>query len=223
MIRSTYSLLLVPSLLTFGFTGAAPGVDSESAVKPAVNAAAVQAPVRYAVAPTGNEARYRVREQLANLPAPNDAVGVTQKVTGAIVIGPNGQPIPAQSRIVVDAADLATDQQMRDNFVRRNTLQTEQYPTVEVVPTSFRGLPAGPLPTSGRHSFELIANVTIRDVTRSVTWNVTADFAPGRVSGTADTRFLFSEFGIATPQVARVLSVSSSIGLEYDFNLVVQN
>jgi polyisoprenoid-binding protein YceI len=223
MPKSLLSFVVAPVAFAAIMAGA-PGLAADRAPESRAQIlGATQTPVRYVVAPAGNEARYRVREQLANLPFPNDAVGVTQKVSGGIVIDANGQPVPTQSRILVDVSDLTTDQQMRDNFIRRNTLQTEQYPTVEVVPTSFRGLPAGPLPTSGRHTFELVANVKIRDVTRSVVWNVTADFAPGRVSGNADTRFLFSEFELTQPQVARVISVASAIGLEYDFNLVVQN
>lgn len=180
------------------------------------------APVRYSVAPTGNEVRFRVREQLANLALPNDAVGVTSKVTGSIVIGDNGQPIPAQSRIVVDVSDLKTDATMRDNYIKRNTLQTEQYPNVEFVPTSFRGL-TGPLPTSGTRNFDIVGNMKIKDVTRSIVWHVTAEFRPGRVTGSAVTRFHFNDFGMEAPKVGRVLAVSNAVGLEYDFNLVAGN
>jgi len=40
---------------------------------------------------SGTEARYRVKEQLAGRDLPNDAVGVTQTVKGAIVLGSDGQ------------------------------------------------------------------------------------------------------------------------------------
>jgi polyisoprenoid-binding protein YceI len=180
------------------------------------------APVRYAVAPTGNEARFKVREILMGREAPNDAVGVTSKVTGAIVIGDDGQPIAAQSKIVVDASDLKTDVSMRDGFIKRNTLQTEQYPTIEFVPTSFRGL-TGPLPTSGSRSFQIVGNMKIRDTTRSIAWNVTAEFAPGRVTGSAATRFNFEDFEMSPPKAGRVFMVSSGVNLEYDFNLVAGN
>src|SRR5262249_22959141 len=36
--------------------------------------------LRYTVAPSGNEARYRVKEQLAGFDLPNDAIGVTKQV-----------------------------------------------------------------------------------------------------------------------------------------------
>jgi hypothetical protein len=48
------------------------------------------AALRYTVAPDGNEARYRVREQLMHHDLPNDAVGRTTGITGSITIAPNG-------------------------------------------------------------------------------------------------------------------------------------
>jgi polyisoprenoid-binding protein YceI len=179
-------------------------------------------PIRYEVAPTGNETRFIVREQLVGIAVPGDAVGRTSKITGSIVIGDNGQPIPAESKIVVDASDLKTDVTMRDGFIKRNTLQTEQYPNVEFVPTSFRGL-TGPLPTSGTRNFDLVGNLKIKDQTRSIVWHVTAEFRPGRVTGSAVTRFNFSDFGMEPPKAGRVVAVSNGVGLEYDFNLIAGN
>jgi len=176
-------------------------------------------PVRYVVAPSGNEARFKVREQLVGVNLPNDAVGITQKVTGSIVIGDNGQPVPAESKIVVDVSDLKTDVTMRDNFIKRNTLATAEYPNVEFVPTAFRGI-TGPLPTSGSRNFDIVGNLKIKDQTRSIVWHVTAEFAPGRVRGSAVTRFNFSDFGMEPPKAGRVVAVSNGVGLEYDFNLV---
>ena len=50
-----------------------------------IAAVAANAParVRYTVATDGNEARYRVREQLLHHDMPNDAVGKTTAISGA--------------------------------------------------------------------------------------------------------------------------------------------
>src|SRR3972149_2660005 len=66
-----------------------------------------------------NEVRYRVREQLARLSFPSDAVGRTTAVTGAIAFGPDGIIDRERSRFVIDLTTLATDQQRRDGYVRR--------------------------------------------------------------------------------------------------------
>lgn len=176
-------------------------------------------PLRLVLAPTGNEARYRVREQLARVDFPNDAVGATSDVTGGIVIDTDGKIVREGSKFVVDLRRLASDRDRRDRYVQRRTLQTDQFPTVELVPTALRGLPS-PLPTSGAASFELVGDLTIHGVTRPTTWQVKAQFDGGHITGTATTGFTFEDFGLTKPRVSIVLSVADSIHLEYDFNLV---
>src|SRR5687768_12656231 len=50
---------------------------------------------------TGSKARYKVREQLAGISFPSDAVGTTEGVTGAIVINPDGSVDATASKITV--------------------------------------------------------------------------------------------------------------------------
>jgi polyisoprenoid-binding protein YceI len=176
-------------------------------------------PQKLAVAPSGNEARYRVREQLANVSFPSDAVGATQNVTGAIVIGNDGRIDTSLSKIVVDLTTLKSDRERRDGFIQRRTLETEQYPTAVLVPTSARGLPS-PLPGAGSFSFELAGNLTVHGVTRPTTWQVTAQSTDSGFVGTATTHFPFETFGLEQPRVMVVLSVENDIRLEYDFHLV---
>lgn len=177
------------------------------------------ATLRMVVAPTGNEVRYRIREQLARVELPNDAIGKTTEVTGGIAIGDNGQIIAAESKFVVNVASLASDRDRRDGYVRSRTLQTDQHPTVEFSPLRLQGLPRV-LPTSGSHTFDMTGNLTVRGVTRPATWKVTARPANGEVSGSAWTAFTFADFNIDQPRVSIVLSVADTIRLEYDFRLV---
>jgi polyisoprenoid-binding protein YceI len=175
--------------------------------------------LRLVVAPSGNEVRYRVREQLVGVDLPNDAVGATGKVNGAIAVDADGRVLPAASRFVVDAATFTSDRDRRDGYVRGRLLDAEQYPTVVLVPTEVRGL-ALPLPTSGTKTFELAGDLTVRGVTRPTVWRMTARFENGRVTGTGWTAFTFADFGLQQPRVPVVLSVADSIRLEYDFNLI---
>lgn len=173
----------------------------------------------FVVGPDGNEARYRVREQLARISFPSDAVGSTRRVQGQIVFDASGRVITDVSRFIVDLSTLQTDQDRRDNYVRRNTLVTDSFPTLMLVPRQLVGLPF-PLPTAGEHTFRMVTDMTLRGVTRPVTWNVTANFTPQGVSGLATTRFDFATFDIPVPRVASVLSVEDDIRLEYQFRLV---
>ncbi|MBA3340882.1 MAG: YceI family protein [Gemmatimonadaceae bacterium] len=179
------------------------------------------AALRYEVAPTGNEVRYRIREQLARIPLPNDAIGRTGQITGGISVATDGAIVVAESKFVVGTGSLASDSDRRDGFVKRRVLETDQFPTVEFVPSGARGLPRG-LPTTGTHGFELIGNLTVRGVTRPTRWRVNATVAGGSVKGRASTAFTFADFNIAQPRVPVVLSVADTIRLEYDFSLVAK-
>jgi polyisoprenoid-binding protein YceI len=185
----------------------------------AAGGAAAQEVSRWRVAPQENEARYLVREQLARFEFPNDAVGRTSRVTGGIVVAADGTIVAAESRFVIAMAALETDSDRRDNFVRRNTLETDAHPEAVFVPRTFDGV-AFPLPETGPLQFRMTGDLTIRGVTRPVTWDVTAQVDQGALRGEARTRFTFADFEITKPRVASVLSVADEIRLEYSFFLV---
>jgi polyisoprenoid-binding protein YceI len=175
-------------------------------------------PVRYGLVAERSEVRYRVREQLVGLSFPNDAVGATSAVEGGVAFDGQGRVRPADSRFTVDLRMLRSDEARRDNYIRRNTLETERYPTVTFVPTEARRLPF-PLPTSGSVSFELLGDLTVKDATRPVTWAATATFDGPQVSIRARTAFRFGDFGLRAPRVSVVLGVEDDIKLEADLVL----
>ena len=174
---------------------------------------------RWVLSQDGTEARYRVREQLAGFDFPNDAVGRTSEVSGYLMLGDEGEVVEDQSEFRVQLGALATDNARRDGYVHGRTLQTEEYPEAVLVPLRFLDLPF-PLPESGSASFSLEADLTLHGHTRPTMWEVSAEFGPGTVTGTATTSFQFDTFEIPIPQVARVLSVEDNIRLELDFRLV---
>lgn len=165
----------------------------------------------------GSRAEYRVREQLARLNFPNDAVGATEAITGTIAVQPNGGFAP-DSKITVDLRTLRTDEPKRDGFVRENTLETNRYPLAEFVPRRQKGL-ATPLPTSGTANFQLIGDMTLHGVTSELTWDVAGSFAADMVTAKATTRFNFAKFKITVPRVFGLLSVDDDIRLEMSLRL----
>lgn len=164
----------------------------------------------------GTEARYRVREQLARLPLPSDAVGSTREVRGALVFAADGAILRAQSGFEVDMRTLRTDSGMRDRTVGNQVLQTGRFPTATFVPIEARGL-AWPLPASDEVAFELVGELTVREVTRPVTWQVVARRAGDEISGLATATFKLEDFQLEIPQVMSVLSVEDTVRLELDF------
>ena len=194
------------------------GREADGAVS-AISQSYTAAPVKLVVAPQGNEARYRVREQLLGVDFPNDAVGATTAISGAIALDEKGNVVPGESQIVVNVTGLKSDKERRDGYLQRRTLETEQHPNVVLAPKTLRGVTL-PLPKAGTRTIELTGDLTVRGVTRPTTWKGTAKFENGMVTGGVTTVFKFTDFELAKPQVRSVLSVEDDIKLEYDFTLV---
>ena len=164
----------------------------------------------------GSEARYLINEQLANRNLPNDAVGTTSDIEGQIVFSEDGTVDAEQSKITVGVSSLRSDSDRRDRYIQRNSLESNQYPEVTIDVTEIGGL-SWPLPTSGEATFEMVGDLTIRDQTRSVTWETTATFTEGAVEGLAKTVVTFEQYEMTQPRVSIVLSVADEIRLEINF------
>ena len=76
---------------------------------------------------------YRVREELAFLPAPSDAVGRTSAVTGTLQI--DGLRITAVD-VTADLTQLTSDESRRDDRIRTNGLETSTFPEAAFTLTS---------------------------------------------------------------------------------------
>jgi polyisoprenoid-binding protein YceI len=166
----------------------------------------------------GTKARYKVREQLAGISFPSDAVGTTEAVTGMLVLNPDGSIDATKSKLTVDLRTLKSDQQMRDGYVQRNTLESEKFPMIEFVPKKATGLPA-PLPAGmgAQAGFQLTGDLTLHGVTKEVAWNVVATFGNDQVAGRATTTLQFATFNLTKPTLARLMSVDDKIELEIEF------
>lgn len=232
MFHKNYLVLILPLiaglLVACGGGAASPTAAPTSAANVPTATAATQSTavsstgaIRFELTGEGNEARYRVREQLASLALPSDAVGVTSDISGVLVLSADGTAIVSdESKFVVDLTGLKSDRSMRDRYIQNNILQTNSHPTVELVPKQIVGLDT-PLTASGEVAFQLIGDLTVNGITRSTTWEVTGTATEGReITGTATTHFTFEDFGLSQPRVPSVLSVKDNIQLEFDFHFV---
>jgi polyisoprenoid-binding protein YceI len=210
MLMTAKTVALAVSLLAS--VASLGGAQAKTAKKPAEGGAA---PIRFVVAPTGNEARYRVREQLVNLDLPNDAVGITRDISGGLLVTSNGSVLTDSSRIIVNVSALKSDKDRRDAYIKRNTMETAKYPTVTLVPKSFLGLTAKP--GDSPCVFDIVGDLTVHGVTHPVTWKAIAHAEGSDIVGTATTAFTFKDFSLDQPKVSVLLSVEDTIKLEYDF------
>lgn len=163
----------------------------------------------------GTVARYRVEEELARQGF-FIAVGETTEVEGRIVFDDEGAVVADKSAIVMQAGTLRTDSDRRDRYVRERTLQTGQYPEIVFRPTSVDGLPSPLSEASGTVEFTISGDLTVKDQTRPVSWDVTAEFGD-IITGIAAVDITFEQFAMDKPSVAVVLSVEDTIRLEIAF------
>lgn len=163
---------------------------------------------------TGSKAVVRVTEQLADRKDLSDAVLTSDKVSGEFTLLPNGT-FASSSKIVVDLTALASDSRQRDNFIKNDTLGTRQFPEATFVPTKAEGLTL-PLPASGDLAFKLTGQMTIRGVTKDVTFDVKATRSGADLTSTAHVApaLQFGTFGMTQPRVFSVLSIKDEIRLE---------
>jgi len=162
-------------------------------------------------------ARYLVREQLANLDFPIDAIGETNEINGSISLDKNGNVISEKSIIIVNVQSLKSDNGRRDRYISRKSLETNTYPEAKIVVTKIENL-TWPVPKNGTGEIIIIGDMTAHGVTNQISWNTTVNFNDNNIKGLAKTNFKFDKFDMDIPRVAIVLSVDDNIRLELDFN-----
>ena len=82
---------------------------------------------RFAIVPERSLATIRVREQIASIPAPGDAILTTRAFTGTVVLLPDGG-FASGSTFAADLDTLKSDEPLRDEWIKINTLNTRVYP-----------------------------------------------------------------------------------------------
>lgn len=217
-VRGFFIIMIVA--LAVAACGSPAAVTVEPTVVPTTAAPTTAAPVAAgAVTWTvtdKSKAVVRVREQLVGVNVPSDAVLTATGAKGSFSLNADGT-FSADSKISFELTTLSSDSRDRDNFVKRDSLNTGQFPTATFVPAKTTGLT--PLPASGDLSFTLTGALTIRGKTQDVTFTVKGVRTGGdlTVTATADPALKFGDFGMSAPSVPfRVVSVTDEIRLTID-------
>lgn len=194
-----------------------PTASPTASTSPTATAAPTTAPAAAWTLTDKSKATIRVREQLAGVSLPSDAVLTAAGAKGSFELNTDGT-FASGSKITCDLTTLSSDENQRDNFIKQDTLQVRQFPTAEFVPTKVSGLTL-PLAASGTFTFTLTGNMTIKGKTREVTFDVTAKRDGGDLTATATANpsWKFGDFGMTAPSVPfRVLSVTDEIRATID-------
>jgi len=147
------------------------------------------------------------------------AVGVTQAVDGTIHFDPANPSAIQVSSVEVDISQFTTDSPRRDERIRREWLESERYPIAVFVPTAFEGLPEHYV--DGEEIAVVVhGELTVRDVTRPVTWEGVIRLRDGMLQGNFQTDILMTDFGFDPPSILGVLRAENEVRLTFNFTAV---
>jgi polyisoprenoid-binding protein YceI len=169
----------------------------------------------YLIDNTKSQASFTLNEKLMG--TPTTVVGVTPKVNGQIEIDWANPANTKVGKIEIDATDFKTDNERRNGAIQRFILQTDQFPMVTFEPTAIEGLPAT-VAAGDALTFKVTGNMTVRNITVPVTFDVTANAkSESEIEGTATTQITRTAFQLTIPSVPSVADVTDEVALELKF------
>jgi polyisoprenoid-binding protein YceI len=171
--------------------------------------------VVYEIDQATSQARYIIDEVLNGQPV--TVVGATDQVAGQVALDLTDLDAAQIGTIQINARTFATDSAQRDRAVQNRILETNTYEYITFEPTEVSGLPAS-LPVGEQVSFQIDGDLTIRDVTRPVTFDVTlTPVTTDRLAGSATTTVAFADWSISVSNVPLVTGLGTTVTLALDF------
>src|SRR5437763_8010929 len=170
----------------------------------------------------GSVAGYRVREKLAALPAPSDAVGRTGAITGQVTItGRGGAYSAGNATFTVDVSQLRSEQAKRDNKVRSLGLETGKYPQATFAAAGPISIPDDAL--AGKPArVQVDGDLMLHGVTRKVSIPLDVQRDGGQIKLVGSYQFHWDDFGMTAPSIPPLVSVTGEPTLEFELHLSKQ-
>lgn len=169
----------------------------------------------FQIDPAQSSVRFTLNEMLAG--SPKTVIGQTNQVAGQIEVNPADPSASRIGEIKVNARTLTTDNDFRNRAIKNSILQTDTYEFITFTPTAISGMPAS-VKVGDTFSFQVTGDLTIRNVTKSVTFTAQVTAASETLlKGKAGATVLRSDFGLQIPNVPNVANVTDEVKLEIDF------
>ncbi|MBV7333277.1 YceI family protein [Chloroflexi bacterium TSY] len=140
--------------------------------------------------------------------------GSTTEIEGELQINLDEDAPLSAANFTVNLPSLTTDQDRRDKWIRENGPSLNSFPIAEFVANEAVGAPSNY--TDGAEvSFQLLGDLTIRDVTRPTTFDIVATLTGDTIMGSAiSEELLLTDFDIEPPNFANTLSVANEFHVE---------
>jgi polyisoprenoid-binding protein YceI len=159
---------------------------------------------------------YRVKEQLAFLDSPNEAVGRSTAVTGTMEVA--GDTVE-KVRIEADLTRLTSNETRRDNAIRQRGLESERYPTATL--ELAEPIKLATAPVEGREvRGQGKGRLTVHGVTREVDLDLRGRWSGSTIQVVGQLPVRMSDYQIQAPRFGPVVSIEDSAAV--DFSLVFE-
>lgn len=162
-----------------------------------------------------SEVRFIINEVLRG--NPTLVVGISDQVAGEIAIDPNDLSTIRIGPIRINARTFVTNQDRRNQAIRKFILKTDSYEFITFTPNGIIGLEGSGVVGSA-YTFQIEGDLTIRDITNPVVFGVSARaLSEDQISGTASATIARSDYNLRIPNVPFVANVGEEVLLEIDF------
>ncbi|MDJ0768496.1 MAG: YceI family protein [Ilumatobacter sp.] len=152
-----------------------------------------------------SELGYRVDEVLFGVDTA--AVGRTNQITGALTI--DGTSV-TDAEFVVDVASIESDDGRRDNQFRGRIMSTDEFPTATFTLTE--PIELGTEAVEGANvETTATGELTLRGVTNTVTFELTARLENGQIGVLGSIPVLFEDYDIANPSFAGITTEDNGL------------
>ena len=156
----------------------------------------------------GSMAGYRVQEVLIGQNA--TAVGRTSKIWGSMTIASS---TVTKATFTVDMASVVSDQSERNAHFDGSIMDVSQYPTATLTLSS--PIDLGTIPAEGAVAhYTAVGDLDMHGVTKSVSFQVTAERVGSDIDVLADIPITFSAWNIANPSIGGFVTTANSGTLE---------
>ena len=171
----------------------------------------------YKIVPGESQLQYEVGEVFLNQDNRfNVAVGITTQISGEISGDRENPRDISFSTFTADISQFTSDSDRRDNALRNRFLESASFPEVTFNITQMDGLPESYL-EGEEVSLQITGDLTVRDVTKPVTFDAVVKLDGDTLSGEATTTILMSDFGFGPISIAGILNTEDEVKVTLNF------
>lgn len=147
-------------------------------------------------------------------------VGATNEVAGVINVNLVDPAASSIGAILINARTLETDNNFRNRAIRGQILKSAQdaYEFIVFEPRELHNFSAGSIAVGETITFDVSGDLTVVDVTRTVTFTVEVTLdSETQLSGLATVNVLHGDFGLTIPDVPSVANITDDVDLALQF------